>query len=200
MKAGYKTLILSLFSSLFLLPTLFAQEKLEDKINKIDGSIEKIIITSDGKEYLFEGSEAEELFKKMKKNSTHNLAWTTSDSEDVKKKVIIINSDGEKEVIEITSDAEDDIIIKTDKDFDSVTDGIRKKVKVEMENGNKKVTVTTNENGDEKTEVYEGDEADEYIEKMKSEHNSIRISIDEDKDGKEVKKIIIETESEEKHN
>jgi hypothetical protein len=103
MKAGYKTLILSLFSSLFLFPTLSAQEKLEEKINKIDGSVEKIIITSGGKEYLFEGNEAEELFKKMKKNSAQNLAWTMSESDSGKKKITFIDSDGEKEVIEITS-------------------------------------------------------------------------------------------------
>ena len=75
---------------------------------------------------------------------------------------------------------------------------MRKKVKVEIENGNKKVTVTTNENGEQNTEVYEGKEADEYIEKLKSEHKDISISIDEDKDGKKVKKIIIETEKEER--
>ena len=57
----------------------------------------------------------------------------------------------------------------------------------------------TKENGEEKTEVYEGKEADEYIEKMKSENKDFDISIDKDNDGKKVKKIIIETEKEEKN-
>ena len=70
-----------------------------------------------------------------------------------------------------------------------------KRVKVEIENGQKKVTVTTKENGEEKTEVYE---ADEYLEKMKSEHgNEMLIEIDEDGSKKKIKKIIIEKEKKE---
>ena len=54
-------------------------------------------------------------------------------------------------------------------------------------------------NGEEKTKVYEGKEADEYLEKMKSENKDFNISIDKDNDGKKIKKIIIETEKEEKN-
>ena len=69
-------------------------------------------------------------------------------------------------------------------------------MKIEVEDGNKKVTVTTRENGEEKTEVYEGTEAEEYIEKMKAENDDFDISIESKTDGKKVKKIIIETEKE----
>lgn len=198
MKAVYNLIILTLFSFFVLIPSNYAQEKLKDKINKIDGSVDKIVITANGKDYSFEGNEAEELFNKIKKSTSHNLTWTTSDSDSGKGKVIIINSDGDEKVIEIESEGENKIIIKTDKDIDNDTNGIRKKIMVEVENGNKGVTVTTTENGEEKTEVYEGKEADEYIEKMKSENDDFDISIDKDNDGKKVKKIIIETEKEEK--
>ena len=151
-------------------------------------------------EYLFEGNDAEELFKMIKRKSSHNFVWNTSDDDKSKKKVIILDSDGENEVIEITGEGDDDIIIKKHKDFDSDINGITKKVKVEVENGNKIVTVTTKENGEEKTDVYEGQEADEYIEKMKSENDDFDIIISKDSDDKKVKKIIIKTEKEEKNN
>ena len=198
MKAGYKFIIISLFSFLVLIPYNFAQEKLKDKINKIDGSVDKIVITADGQDFSFEGNEAQELFNKIKKNTSHNFTWTTSDSDSGKEKVIIVNSDGDDKVIEIESTGGNNIIIKTDKYIDDDINGIKKKVKIEVENGNKKVTVTTTENGEKKTEVYEGKEADEYIEKMKSENDDFNISIDKGNNGKKIKKIIIETEKEEK--
>ena len=200
MKATYNLLIIILLSSLTFVTFNFAQEKLKDKIEKIDGSVEKIVITSDGKEYSFDGKEADELFQKIKRGKSHNLSWTLADTEEGEEKVIIINSDGDEKVIEIESEGDDNIIIKTDKDFDKDIEGIRKKVKVEVEDDNKKVTVTTTENGEEKTEVYEGKDADEYIEKMKSENDDLNISINKKEDGKKVKKIIIKTEKEEKNN
>jgi len=199
MKAGYKFIIPTLFSFLVLIPSNFAQEKLKDKISKIDGSVDKIVITADGQDFSFEGNEAQELFNKIKKNTSHNFTWTTSDSISGKEKVIIVTSDGDDKVIEIESTGGNNIIIKTDKDIDDDINGIKNKVKIEVENGNKKVTVTTTENGEKKTEVYQGKEADEYIEKMKSENDDFDILIDIDNDGKKVKKIIIETEKEEKN-
>jgi len=196
MKQLYTTIALIFFTSLLINANLNAQEKLNDKINKIDGEIQKITITADGKEYLFEGDEAEKLFKNMKRSSSHSFVWNTSDDESTQKKVIILDADGENEVIEIESEDDNVYIIKENKDLDSESDGITKKVKVEVEDGNKKVTVTTKENGEEKTEVYEGKEAEEYIEKMKAENKDFNISIEENKDGKKVKKIIIETDKE----
>ena len=193
MKLKFTFIILSLFFLLSSFKSAIAQNDLEDRINKIDGSIDKIIITSDGKEYTFEGADAEKLFKKMKSSKSHSFVWNTSD-DSLKKKIIILNPDGDEDMIEIESDEDEVFIVKTDKDFDSVSDGIQRKVIVEVEDGNKKVTVTTKENGEEKTEIYEGKEAEEYIEKMKAENKNFDISIDNDKDSKKVKKIIIETE------
>jgi hypothetical protein len=194
MKLKFTFFITSLFFLLTIFKSGIAQNDSEDQIKKIEGTIDKITITSDGKEYIFEGKEATELFEKMKSSSSESFVWTSIDDDKTKRKVIILNSDGDKEVIEIEGEDEDAIVIKADKDFDSIDNGITKKVKVEIEDGDKKVTVTTKENGEETTEVYEGNEADEYIEKMKSENGDINISVDENTDGKKVKNIIIETE------
>jgi hypothetical protein len=181
---------------LAFIPFSYAQGELDEKINKINGTVDKVTIISDGQEYVFEGDEAEQLFKKMKHKSSHSFVWNTSDDSSKKKKIIMLNTDGTEEVMEIESGDDDVFILKTDRDIDTISDGIQKKVKVEIENGNKKVTVTTKGNGEEKTEFYEGKEAEDYIEKMKAENKDFTISIDENKDGKKVKKIIIETEKE----
>ncbi|MBE0570785.1 MAG: hypothetical protein IH618_04500 [Ignavibacteriaceae bacterium] len=190
----YLKLILGCLSLFLIFANANAQENVKEKLNKIEGSVDKITITADGKEYFFEGDEAEKLFKNLKRSSTHNFVWNTSDDKSGKKKVIILDADADSDEIEIESNDENVVIIKTDADFDEVSDEIQKKVKVEVEDGSKTVTVTTKENGEEKTEVYSGKEADEYIEKMKAENKDFDISIESKTDGKKVKKIIIETE------
>ena len=195
MKLKFTFFILTLFFTLTIVKSGIAQSDLEDQINKIDGRVDEIIISSDGNEYIFEGDDAEKLFKKMKSSKSQSFVWNSS-GDSSKEKVIILDVDGEEDIIEVESGDDDIFIIKTDKDFDSVSNGIQKKVIVEVEDGYKKVTVTTKENGEKTIEVYEGDEAEEYIEKMKAENMDLNISIDENKDGKKVKKIIIETEKE----
>jgi hypothetical protein len=196
MKTSYRILVISLFFIFSVIPLSYSQDDINEKINKINGTVDKVTIIADGQEYVFEGDQAEQLFKKMKNKSSHSFVWNTSDDESMKKKVIILDADGENEMIEIESEDDNVFILKTDKDFDKIDCGMTKKVKVEIEDGNKKVTVTTKENGEEKTEVYEGKEADEYLEKMKSENDDLDIIIEKDS-GKKVKKIIIETEKEE---
>jgi hypothetical protein len=196
MSGLFKNLALIGFITLLFITHLDAQENLDEKLKGIEGSVDKITITADGKEYSFEGDEAQKLFKNLKRSSSHSFVWNTTDDETGKKKIVIIDSDSDSDEIEIESDDDNVVIVKTDGDFDDVTDGIQKKVKVEVEDGNKTVTVTTKENGEEKTEVYSGKEADEYIEKMKAENDDFDISIESKTDGKKVKKIIIETEKE----
>jgi len=193
MRGLFKNLLLTGFVTLLFITNLSAQENLSEKLKKIEGSVDKITITADGKEYLFEGDEAEQLFKNMKRKSSNSFVWNATDDETGKKKIVIIDSDVDSDEIEIESDDDNVVIVKTDGDFDDVSDGIQKKVKVEVEDGNKTVTVTTKENGEEKTEVYTGKEADEYIEKMKAENKDFDISVESKSDNKKVKKIIIET-------
>ena len=193
MKTNYLKIFLTLIASLLIIPDINSQEKLDDKISKIDGTVEKIIITADGNEYVFEGADAEKLFKKMKRNQVQSFVWNSSD--DSVKKIIILDASSSDDDIEVEDGDENVLIIKTDKDLDDIDDGITKKINVVVEDGNKKVTVTTKENGEEKTEVYEGEEADEYLEKMDAESDELDIMIEKE-NGKKVKKIIIETEKE----
>ena len=178
----------------------YAQEELKDKINKIDGDVDKVTITAGGEVHTFEGDEAKKLYKKMKSSfsKSHSFMWHSDDSDfdHPDGKVIFIDEDGNKKVIEISEDCDEDIEIFISKDIDmDEHHGMEKKVKVEIEDGNKKVTITTKENGEEKIEVYEGEEADEYLDKMKSEHgNEMLIEIDEDGHHKKMKKITIKKE------
>jgi len=193
MRGLFNILALTGFITLLFIANLSAQENLNEKLKKIEGSVDKITITADGQEYIFEGDDAEKLFQNMKRKSSNSFVWNSSDDESGKKKIIILDADGEGDEIEIESEDDNVVIVKTNGDFDDVSIGIQKKVKIEFEDGNKKVTVTTKENGEEKTEIYEGKEADEYIEKMKAENKDFDISVESKSDGKKVKKIIIET-------
>jgi hypothetical protein len=191
MKNNYFKILLTLAAILLITPAITSQEKLDDKISKIEGTVDKITITADGNEYIFEGADAEKLFKKMKRNQVQSFVWNSSD--DSVKKIIILDATSSDDNIEVEDGKENVLIIKTDKDLHDIDDGITKKINVVVEDGNKKVTVTTNENGEEKTEIYEGKEADEYLEKMDAERDELDIMIEKE-NGKKVKKIIIETE------
>lgn len=195
MRLKFATFFITLLFSTIITNSGIAQNDLNDELKKIDGTVDKITITANGQDYTFKGSDAEALFKKMKSSKSQNFAWNTTDDSN-KKKVIILNSDGDEDAIEVESGDENVFIIKTGKDLDEIDGGMSKKVKVEIENGEKKVTVTTKENGEETTEVFTGKEADEYMSKMKSDNDDFDIQIDSGKNGKKVKKIIIETEKE----
>lgn len=187
----------------FLLSSLLsAQEALKDKVDLIKGDVDKVTISAGGEQYNFEGDDAKTLFKKMKSAllKSHKFIWHTDDDEIEchDGNIIFLDEDGNKKIIKIKKDGDEDIDIFISNDFDmNEHHGIEKKVKVEIGDGKKKVTVTTKENGEEKTEIYEDEEAEEYLEQMKSEHGSeILIEVDEDGKHKKMKKIIIETETE----
>lgn len=171
----------------------FAQENLKDKLSKIEGHVDKITISAGGEEFTFEGDDAEKLLKKMKADQTNSNTFVVRiDDADNKgtKKIIIKSGSGDDEVFEFETDGGDHSVWFSDEENLA---NLEKNIKVEIEDGKKKVTVTTTENGEEKTEVYEGDEADEFLEKMKSENgNDFQILIDENGNNKKTKKIIIE--------
>ena len=193
MKSNYFKIILTLVATLLITPDITSQEKLDDKIGKIESTVDKITISADGNEYIFEGDDAEKLFKKMKRNQVQSFVWNSSD--DSVKKIIILDAASSDNDLEVEDGDENVLIIKTDKDLDDIDDGITNKINVVVEDGNKKVTVIKKENGEEKTEVYEGDEAEEYLKKMDAESDELNIMIEKE-NGKKVKKIIIETEKE----
>jgi hypothetical protein len=195
MRLLLNTFFIPFLFSFIIINSVIAQNDLNDQLKKIDGTVDKITITADGKEYTFEGSDADALFKKMKSNKSQSFVLNSS-NDSKNKKIIILDADDDEDAIEVESADDDVYVIKSGKDLSDIDEGLTKKVEIKIENGEKTVTITTKENGEDKTEVLTGKEADEYIEKMKSENNDIDIQINSDKDGKKVKKIIIKTEEE----
>jgi len=67
------------------------------------------------------------------------------------------------------------------------------RIKVEIKDDSKTVTVITKKDGEENIEVYEGKAADEYLEKMKSDKEvKVKVGVDKNSSKKKVKKIIID--------
>jgi len=170
----------------------FAQEDIKDKLSKIEGHVDKITISAGGEEFTFEGEDAEKLFNRMQFNtkSSNTFIVKIDEGGEGTKKIIIKSYGGDEEVYEFKTDGGDHAVWFSD---DDCFHNLGKEIKIEIEDGNKKVTVTTKENGEEKTEIYEGEEAEEYLDKMKSEHgHEMLIEIDEDGEYHKMKKIIIE--------
>jgi hypothetical protein len=200
LKTSVKVILTAIVS--FMLCSMgFAQEDLKDKLSKIEGHVDKITINAGGEEFTFEGEEAEKLFNKMQsstKSSNTFIVKMDEEGGDGTKKIIIKSGGGDEEVYEFkTHDGDHAVWFSDDDNLQSLD----KKIKVEIKDGKKKVTVTTTENGEEKTEIYEGEEAEEYLDNMKSEHgHEMLIEIDEDGNHKKMKKIIIEkTETKDKN-
>jgi hypothetical protein len=154
------TILLLLFASL----TNNAQSvktEVNKKINNIKGDIEKITIIADGEEYLFSGEEAEVLFENMKSNKRKKFAFEMLDSET-----------GDSNVWMMKGGDDDDTFVMFDV-FEDGEDGdkIKKEIKIEIEDGEKKVEVTTTKEGKDSTEVYEGEEAEQYLKKMEKDRH-----------------------------
>ena len=200
LKTSVKIILLTI-AVLMLSSISFAQKDLKDKLSKIEGHVDKITINAGGEEFTFEGEDAEKLFNKMQsstKSSNTFIVKIDEEGGEGTKKIIIKSGGGDEEVFEFKTDGGDHAVWFSD---DDNLHSLDKNIKVEIEDGNKKVTITTIENGVEKTEIYEGEEAEEYLDKMKSEHgHEILIEIDEDGNHKKMKKIIIEkTETKDKN-
>lgn len=179
-----------------------AQEKVSDKLKGVKGNVQKITITTENGDVVIEGDDAKKLFNDMKKFSSKMKfkVYSSDGNDDVikKKKVIIMDSDADDSMIWSSGDDSDNefdvMILNDDDDFEwGSREGMNKKIKITINDGKKKVEVTTNENGEEKTEVYEGDEAEEYLKKHES--GEMKIKIEKPGKDKKVKKIIIEKKS-----
>ena len=173
-----------------------AQLDVQKMLKDIKGTIDEIIIKSDGKEYTFSGDEAAKLFSEMKKdNKMKRFKFFTDDG-----KVITGDSLNKKIVInDLGKDLDDDknnILVFIDDDgemHEGDVNKVEKKIIVSENDGKKVVKVTENEDGKENVEVYEGKAAEEYLEKMKSEKEfDVKVDVDKDSKHKKIKKIIIE--------
>jgi hypothetical protein len=142
------------------------KKAVKDKLEKLDGDVSSIVIKTDEGEVEFTGEEAEHLFKKMKGDKI----WISAVHGD---KLIELEHD-------INSDKEGDVIFVKkmgDKDFEwseamaiGEGEGTTKKIKINVEDGEKKVTVTTTKDGEESVETYEGEEAEKFLEEMDEKH------------------------------
>lgn len=160
------TLVLAVF--LFNV-SFYAQEKndeMENKLKQIKGNIEKITVKVDGKDVVFEGKDAEKLGQGLKMFSkVPKLTWISEDD---------ANSKGPR-VMKFKINDGADLSSKS---------GDEKKVEVKIEDGKKKVTVTTTKDGKEETKVYEGEEAEKFLQENKEESNfDFYLNSDEDSDG-----------------
>jgi len=174
-----------------------------------DGSgEEKIIIKRSGDRNIewIEGDDDHKIImKKMDGDAKMIEKEIEVEDEDGEKVVTVTTtSDGEVEVETYTGEDAEKFLEKhkdgkaykikiedeVDWEMDADCDMMKKKIKVEVEDGVKKVTVTTFDNGEKKVEVFEGEEADELIEKMKKKHE-VDVIISEDEDGKVIKKKVI---------
>lgn len=209
---------------LFFFPILTtAQSDVQKMLKDIKGTVDEIIIKSDGKEYTFSGDEAAKLFSAMKEDNkmkrfefyADDGKIITGDSlnekfivkkhgdhfklegENVKKvkkiKIFVdgddeglvwIDKNGENEVLDM------DVVVESSED-ERDSDGIQKRINVEIKDDSKTVTVITQKDGKENIEVYEGKAADEYLEKMKSDKD-VKVEVDKNPSKKKIKKIIID--------
>lgn len=149
------------------------------EVEDTDG--EKVVIIKknvDGKETIeeYKGEAAEKHILKMKDG--HGMKFISEDGD-----IHVILKDSDEDLVWITKDDEN---------------MIKKEVNVEVVDGVKKVTVTTNEGGEETVKVYEGEEAEKFLKEM--DHESEQVFISKDGDKRVIKKIIIfEEKSEEEH-
>jgi len=139
--------------------TIQAQDKKEDplktKLDQIKGKVEKITVKVDGKDVVFEGKEAERLVERFKGKRIE--------------KRIRISDDDDMSVFD-----DDDCMMNSMSDGNDKEGEGRKKIKVEVNDGKKKITVTTTKDGKEETKVFEGDDAEKYL---KDEKNATQVQI-----------------------
>ncbi|MDP2035932.1 MAG: hypothetical protein Q8L04_01005 [Ignavibacteria bacterium] len=160
-----KAVLIMLF--LVLGVTLYAQDKeSKDKLVDLKGKVEKVTIKVDGKDVVFEGKDAERIAK-IAKATGESRAFIYSTDDDnapgMKKRIKVFTSGGGSKCNVVTSD-----------DFDCKVEGNQKKIKVEIRDGKKSITVTTNNDGKEETKTYEGEEAEKFL-KDQGEDGKVKV-------------------------
>lgn len=160
-----KTALIMLFIVLGI--TLNAQDKeSKDKLADLKGKVEKVTIKVDGKDVVFEGKDAERIAKIAKATGESKAFVFSTDEDDapgMKKRIKVYTSGGDSKFDVVTSD-----------DFDWKADGDQKKVKVEIKDGKKSITVTTNKDGKEEIKTYEGEEAEKFL-KEQGENGKVKV-------------------------
>ena len=136
-------------------------DETKSKLKNIDGTITKITIeTEDGNvEIEVDDSDGENVIV-VKKTVDGKEIVEEYKGEGAEKFLKEHSKDGADDALQIVMEMDDD-------DFSWVSnddkDCLTKKINVEIKNGEKTITVTTNKNGNEVVKIYTGDEADEFL-------------------------------------
>lgn len=167
-----KAVFTLVFSAILLIGgNLMGQTKeksqLKKKLSEIKGKVEKITVKVDGKDVVFEGKEAEALAKQFKaRNSVESIiSGMASPRIAVGSKSFTWSDDEEDSTAKAFS------IFMDDKDS---KDGESKEMKLEVKNGEKKLTVTTSKDGKESTKIYEGDDVEKYLEENDIDYLTVK--------------------------
>ena len=169
---------------------------ISEDVEERDFDGENIFIMRHGDDEDFDIIEGGQTVKVEVEDKNGEKMVTVTTTEDGEEKVETFEGKEAEEYLENMED-DRDMIIDIDSDEDNIlvhkiedTDNIGIDVKIELNDGVKKITETTTENGEKSVKVYEGEEAEKYL----KENNEKRIKM---KDGKKYKKVIIKEIKEE---
>lgn len=139
-----------------ILPIIASAQKdddnLKNKLAGLKGKVEKLTVKVDGKDVVFEDEEAEKLIRRLKvfySMQDLDLYWFSDYDE--------FDVDG------------GDVMVYKFREDDDAEGSAKKKVKVDIDDGKKKVTVTNTKDGKEETKVYEGKEAEKFLNENEKE-------------------------------
>lgn len=187
--------VLILTAAAFTISVSQSVSSVKEKLKKVTGDVKKIVISTDYGEVTLEGDEAKEAYKKLN-HLYGEKSWSfeiSDDEEGDNEKVFVIKKSGDDDFNWVTVDGNK----ITSKVILDELEGDSQTIEINIEDGNKKVTVTTTKDGESTTKIYEGDEAKEYLEKMESDDKVHVFEFKDDDSSKENVKIIIEKKSKE---
>ncbi|MDQ7816697.1 MAG: hypothetical protein RDU14_06680 [Melioribacteraceae bacterium] len=151
--------------------TILAQDKkdaLNSKLDQLKGKVEKLTVKVDGKDVVFEGKDAEDLAKKLRAfGKMPGMVWLSEEDGEFE------GNDGNVMIYKFRNkDDKMDWTAKSDEN---------KKIEVKIEDGKKKVTVTTFKDGKEEIKTYEGEEAEKFLQENEKA-GKVRVMINKDGD------------------
>lgn len=149
-KKNFAIVIMLLLSVLVLNAQEKKENSLDSKLKEVKGKVQKIVITSDGKQTVFEGDEAQKLFQKFSESAgERKLVWINENGDSMK-----------------TSSTKKKFHIIEDNDGDASS--VNKNVRVEKVDGDMIVTVETEKGGESEVKVYKGEEAEKFLQEEKA--------------------------------
>lgn len=163
-----KLIVIAIFFLLGLFNlTILAQDKkddLEKKLDQLKGKVEKLTVKVDGKDVVFEGKDAQDLAKKLQTlGKLPNMVWLSDEDGKFESKdgnILMYRFKNKDGKIDVDAVGEENKIVE-----------------VKIEDGKKKITVTTNKDGKDETKTYEGEEADKFL-KENEKGGKFKIMID----------------------